>query len=86
MLRNTISNFISILEHKMKTDYDKIIPKKILFNLKEIQELGIIKINMAKKLIDHRELEFVKIGNKIHISRTEIIRYLINNTIPTYDI
>ena len=36
---------------------------------------------MAKKLIYNNELEVVKIGKKIHISRTELIRFLIDNTI-----
>ena len=65
----------------MKTDYNALLPQRILFNLKEIEELGAIKIDMAKKLIANRELEIVKIGNKIHISRTELIRYLDENTL-----
>lgn len=36
---------------------------------------------MAKKLIYNNELEIVKIGSKIHISRLELIRYLETNTI-----
>jgi DNA-binding transcriptional regulator LsrR (DeoR family) len=66
----------------MRTDYDKIIPKGVIFNLKEIEKMGIIKIDMAKKLIYQGEIEVVKIGNKLHLSRTEIIRYLERNTIP----
>ena len=65
----------------MKTNFDELIPKAILFNLKEIEEMGLIKICMAKKLISNRELEIVKIGNKIHIARSELIRYLVTNTI-----
>ena len=65
----------------MKTDYNTLLPQRILFNLKELEELGAIKIDMAKKLIANRELEIVKIGNKIHISRTELIRYLDENTL-----
>ena len=65
----------------MKTDYNALLPQRILFNLKELEELGAIKIDMAKKLIANRELEIVKIGNKIHISRTELIRYLDENTL-----
>ena len=65
----------------MRTDYDKIIPKGVIFNLKEIEKMGIIKIDMAKKLIYQGEIEVVKIGNKLHLSRTEIIRYLERNTI-----
>ena len=35
----------------MSTDYNSIIPNKILFNLKEIEEIGLIKTDMAKKLV-----------------------------------
>jgi len=69
----------------MRTDYEELLPRKVLFNLKETQEAGIIKIDMAKKLIAKNHIEFVKIGNKIHISRTELIRYLIENTVPAYE-
>ena len=55
----------------MSTDYNLIIPNKILFNLKEIEEIGLIKTDMAKKLVYNGYLEVVKIGNKIHISREE---------------
>ena len=67
----------------MTTDYEQLLPHKVLFNLKEIQEIGIIKIAMAKKLIAKNEIEFVKIGNKIHISRIQLIRFLEGNTIPS---
>ena len=61
--------------------YDMLVPQGVLFNLKEIEDMKIIKIDMAKKLIYNNELEVVKIGKKIHISRTELIRFLIVNTI-----
>ena len=64
----------------MSTDYNLIIPNKILFNLKEIEEIGLIKTDMAKKLVYNGYLEVVKIGNKIHISREELIKYLELNT------
>jgi excisionase family DNA binding protein len=66
----------------MRTNFEELIPKRVLFNLKEIEELGILKIDMAKKLIMKGKLEFVKIGNKIHLSRTEVIRYLEANLVP----
>lgn len=69
----------------MKTNYDEIIPYGVLFNLKEVEEMRIIKVDMAKKLILKGEIEFVKIGNKIHLSRTVLIRYLIENTIKAYE-
>ncbi len=64
----------------MSTDYNLIIPNKILFNLKEIEEIGLIKTDMAKKLVYNGYLEVVKIGNKLHISREELINYLESNT------
>ncbi|MFA6137171.1 MAG: DNA-binding protein [Sulfurimonas sp.] len=61
-------------------NYDKI-PNRILFNLRELENLGLIKISMAKKIISNGKLEIVKIGNRIHVARSEIIRYLEANTI-----
>ncbi|MCT7582802.1 DNA-binding protein [Aliarcobacter butzleri] len=61
--------------------YDMLIPQGVIFNLKEIEEMKILKTDMAKKLIYNNELEVVKIGSKIHISRTELIRFLVVNTI-----
>ena len=66
----------------MRTDFEELIPKRVLFNLKEVEELGILKIDMAKKLITKGKLEFVRVGNKLHLSRPEIIRYLEDNLIP----
>ena len=65
----------------MATNFDNIIPQGVLFNLKQVEHLGIIKVDMAKKLISKNEIEIVRIGNKVHISRTELIRYLVDNTI-----
>lgn len=65
----------------MATDYEELIPKRILFNLKEIEEMGAIKSDMMKKIIKEGNIEIVKIGNKTHVSRSELIRYLKDNTI-----
>ena len=65
--------------------YDMLIPKGVIFNLKEIEEMKILKTDMAKKLIYNNELEVVKIGKKIHISRNELIRFLVANTIMADD-
>lgn len=65
----------------MNTNYNELIPKGVLFNIKEIEELGIIKTDMMKKLIYKGDIEIVKIGNKIHVSRSELIRYLNINTV-----
>jgi len=63
------------------TNYQDLLPKGIIFNLKQIEDFSILKVSMAKKLIQNGELESVKIGNKIHISRTELIRFLEENTV-----
>jgi hypothetical protein len=65
----------------MITDYEELIPKGVIFSIKEIEEMGAIKNQMMKKLIRQGNVEIVKIGNKIHISRTELIRFLKENTI-----
>ena len=65
--------------------YDMLIPQGVIFNLKEIEDMKIIKSDMAKKLIYNNELEVVKIGKKIHISRNELIRFLVANTIMADD-
>ena len=65
----------------MNTNYDTLIPKGVLFNLQQVEDMQIIKKNMAKKLIYNKELEVVKIGSKLHISRSELIRFLEDNTV-----
>ena len=69
----------------MNTNYDTLIPKGVLFNLQQVEDMQIIKKNMAKKLIYNNELEVVKIGSKLHISRSELIRFLEDNTILACD-
>lgn len=69
----------------MNTNYDDLIPKKVLFSIKEINDLGIIKSDMCKKLIYKKEIEVVKIGKKNFISRSEIIKYLEFNTLEKED-
>ena len=64
----------------MTTDFNKLLPDGLLFTLVQVQDMRVIKIDMAKKLIYNNELEIVKIGTKVHVSRTELIRFLENNT------
>lgn len=63
------------------TNYEELIPQKVLFSIKEIDDLGIIKSAMSKKLLYRREIEAIKIGSKNFFSRTAIIRYLQSRTI-----
>lgn len=65
----------------MNTNFEELIPQKVLFSIKEIAELGIIKSDMCKKLIYNRKLESVKLGTKNFITRTELIRYLKSRTV-----
>ena len=62
-------------------ELEKIIPQNVLFNLAQLQELNILKTPTAKKLIYAGKLEAIRIGNKLHISRAEIIRYLEDRTL-----
>ena len=70
-------------EFNMTTNYDNLIPQGVLFNLQQVEDMQIIKKNMAKKLIYNKEIEVVKIGSKLHISRTELIRFLEENTVAS---
>ena len=66
----------------MATNYNELLPNAVLFNLKQLEAFSIFKVDMAKKLIAQKSIEYVKVGNKLHISREELIRYLEANTIP----
>lgn len=73
---------IRYLEAREDTEsLDDVIPRPILFNLKEIENYGIIKVNMLKNLIRKNELKATYIGNKAHIARHVLIEYLEKNTI-----
>ena len=63
-------------------NYDELLPKGILFSIKEIDEMGLIKSDMLKKLIYNREIEVVKVGTKNFISRSVLILFLKKNTLP----
>ena len=63
-------------------NYDELLPKGILFSIKEIDDMGLIKSDMLKKLIYNREIEVVKVGTKNFISRSVLIFFLKKNTLP----
>ena len=65
----------------MTINFQDLIPQKVLFSIKEISDLGIIKNDMCKKLIYNRKIEVVKLGTKNFIARVELIRYLKSRTI-----
>ena len=66
----------------MITDFETLIPHGVLFSIKNINDMNLIKSDMLKKLIYQRAIEVVKIGNKNFISRTVLIKFLEENTIP----
>jgi len=64
------------------TDFNTLIPKGILFSIKDIESMGLIKSDLLKKLIYSQKIEVTKLASKNFISRTALIHYLENNTIP----
>ena len=64
------------------TDYNELIPKGVLFSIKDIDEMNLIKSDMLKKLIYNRNIEVVKLGKKNFISRISLVAFLEANTIP----
>jgi hypothetical protein len=65
----------------MITDFEKLIPQGLLFSIKQINDMNLIKSDMLKKLIYQRAIEVVKIGTKNFISRIALIAFLEDNTI-----
>jgi len=65
----------------MTTDFEQLIPQGVLFSIKQINDMNLIKSDMLKKLIYQRAIEVVKIGNKNFISRMALIAFLEENTI-----
>lgn len=63
-------------------NYDSLLPKGLLFSIKDIEDMNLIKSDMLKKLIYNREIEVVKIGTKNFISRQVLILLLESNTLP----
>ncbi len=66
----------------MITDFETLIPQGVLFSIKQVNDMNLIKSDMLKKLIYQHAIEVVKIGNKNFISRTALIGFLEANTIP----
>ncbi len=70
-------------KYQPKTNFDELLPKKILLSIKDLDDYGIIRSAMCRKLLAQGELEVVKIGSKNYSSRNEIIRFLKSRTIST---
>ena len=48
----------------MITNFKELIPQGVVFSIKQINDMQLIKSDMLKKLILNRKIEVVKIGNK----------------------
>jgi hypothetical protein len=64
-----------------KKTYEDNLPNQFMFPLTELQSIGVLKISMAKKLLSLGLIESVKIGSKHFITKEEILRYLVENTV-----
>jgi len=62
-------------------NFENLIPNKILFSLKELQSLGLLKVSTAKKLINQGDIVAHRVGVKLFISRIELNRYFTNNIV-----
>ncbi len=56
-------------------DLNLLLPQQILFSLKDLQTIGLLRIATAKKFIRSGEITAIKVGVKLFIAREEIIRY-----------
>ena len=68
-------------QHKQTTNFEEILPDLVLFNLKQLEDFGVLKTPTAKKLINQGKIEAIKIGAKLHITKAEVIRYLTDRTL-----
>jgi len=67
---------------KIITNYEELIPEGILFSIRQINDIGLIKSDLLKKLIYSHKIEVVKLNSKNFISRSALISYLELQTIP----
>ncbi len=66
--------------------YESMLPNlRLMYSLREIEEMGLIKVSMLKKLLSQQLIESIKIGSKHFITRVEILRYLVDNTVLRAD-
>lgn len=68
-----------------KQIYGEKLPDLFMFPLIELQNKGVLKVSMAKKLLSLGLIESVKIGSKHFITKEEILRYLVENTVSRVD-
>lgn len=65
----------------MITNFDELLPEGILFSIRQINDMGLIKSDLLKKLIYSQRIEVTKLNSKNFISRTALIKYLESQTI-----
>ncbi len=58
---------------------EELLPRRISFSLKELDELGFIKVTTAKKLIKLKKLRSFKVGVKHFILRDDVLNYIEDN-------
>jgi hypothetical protein len=68
-------------QHTQTKNLEEILPNLVLFNLKQLEDFGVVKTPTAKKLINQGKLEAIKIGAKLHITKAEVVRYLTDRTV-----
>ena len=64
----------------MITNFEELLPQGILFSIREINDMGLIKSDLLKKLIYSQKIEVTKLNSKNFISRSALIDYLTTNT------
>ncbi len=64
----------------MITNFEELIPSGILFSIKQINDMGLIRSDLLKKLIYTQKIEVTKLNSKNFISRQALIAYLTKNT------
>lgn len=63
-----------------KVNFEKELPEQILFSLTNLDDIGVLKRTTAKKFIADGLIISTRIGKKHYISRSEILRFLDENT------
>ncbi|MDD3008876.1 MAG: helix-turn-helix domain-containing protein [Arcobacter sp.] len=59
---------------------EELLPKRISFSLRELEELGFLKVPTAKKLIKQKKLKSFKVGSKNYVTRDEVLDYVERNS------
>ena len=66
----------------MEANFDKLIPAGILFSIKEIDAMKILRKDFLRKIIFNKGISVVKLGAKNFIARDTLVYYLESNTVP----